>query len=274
MPDGGWIAASEQLRRSRERVDDELVRELCVESRVPAGGRQRFRDERDVGRRARHHRPSGLDLVLRDGHHRAEHPEQVEQRVELVPPLLSGRDEADHPAAHLDRHVRHRHHGRHPGERLLEPRDRHAGEDRDQRWSLPVQLTGHGVQRGRLHGKHDDVRARRELGEVSRPLLRRPPAQAAPHDPTRSRQTASPRAGDPLHAQPRAIAAAMLPAPAKPIRIRRRLCQPRAHARRPSGLVEEPFSTSRACCSADTSTLRGVSRKVFSAIFCIPPSSA
>ncbi len=38
--------------------------------------------------------------------------------------------------------------------------------------------------------------------------------------------------------------------------------------------LKKPFSTNRARSSAETSTLRGVSRKVLSAIRCIPPSSA
>ena len=42
----------------------------------------------------------------------------------------------------------------------------------------------------------------------------------------------------------------------------------------PYDWLKKPFSTSRAFSSAETSTLRGVSRKVFSAIFCMPPSSA
>ena len=77
----------------------------------------------------------------------------------------------------------------------------------------------------------------------------------------------------PAAAQPRAIAAAMFPAPAKPILIaqayRRRLGRPVAQ-----DWLKKPFSTRRARSSAETSTLRGVSMKVFSAIFCMPPSSA
>ena len=38
--------------------------------------------------------------------------------------------------------------------------------------------------------------------------------------------------------------------------------------------LKKPFSISRAFSSAETSTLRGVRRKVFSAIFCMPPSRA
>ena len=42
----------------------------------------------------------------------------------------------------------------------------------------------------------------------------------------------------------------------------------------PSASLKKPFSISRARSSAETSTLRGVSRKTLSAIRCIPPSSA
>ena len=38
--------------------------------------------------------------------------------------------------------------------------------------------------------------------------------------------------------------------------------------------LKKPFSSNSARCSADTSTLRGVSRNTLSAIRCMPPSSA
>ncbi len=38
--------------------------------------------------------------------------------------------------------------------------------------------------------------------------------------------------------------------------------------------LKKPLSMSRAFSSAETSTLRGVSRNIFSAIRCMPPSSA
>jgi hypothetical protein len=38
--------------------------------------------------------------------------------------------------------------------------------------------------------------------------------------------------------------------------------------------LKKPFSMSRARSSAETSTLRGVSRNTLSAIRCMPPSSA
>ena len=44
--------------------------------------------------------------------------------------------------------------------------------------------------------------------------------------------------------------------------------------RKPQDWLKKPFSISRARSSAETSTLRGVSRNTLSAIRCMPPSSA
>ena len=86
------------------------------------------------------------------------------------------------------------------------------------------------------------------------------------------------------------MAAAMFPAPANPTIIgvkRMRAARgsqvvhwrvsPAYRDRRATPAydwLKKPFSTRRACSSAETSTLRGVSRKVLSATFCIPPSIA
>ncbi len=71
------------------------------------------------------------------------------------------------------------------------------------------------------------------------------------------------RSNEPAH--PRAIAAAMFPDPTNPTIIAGRLRQ---------DWLKNPLSINRAFSSAETSTLRGVRRKTFSAIRCIPPSIA
>ena len=62
----------------------------------------------------------------------------------------------------------------------------------------------------------------------------------------------------------------MFPAPMSPSFIGAEL----SWRRPPSDWLKKPFSISRARSSAETSTLRGVSRKTLSAIRCMPPSSA
>ena len=69
--------------------------------------------------------------------------------------------------------------------------------------------------------------------------------------------------------QPRASARAMFPEPMKPTRMRARSL--RADDQ---DWLKKPFSISLARSSAETSTLRGVSRNTLSAIRCMPPSRA
>ena len=166
------------------------------------------------------------------------------------------------------------------------------------------------LQRRRLDRQQDHgVGALGELGERVDRLAARVARAARPPARSRRRRTASPRARRSASAQPRAKrgghhsrhlqtrssypkstrGAATGPSrgwrewggPSPASRQASGGAPPRQDprrragaARRPQDWLKKPFSTSRAFSSAETSTLRGVSRKVFSAIFCIPPSSA
>ena len=73
---------------------------------------------------------------------------------------------------------------------------------------------------------------------------------------------------------PRASALAILPAPINPILIATAAYVADRSANGTYDWLKKPFSIRLARSSADTSTLRGVSRKTLSAIRCIPPSRA
>ena len=122
-------------------------------------------------------------------------------------------------------------------------------------------LRRHVGQLGGLVGEHDHVGALGQLAVAAQRLAAELRGQRGrPPEPESVHSTGSP--------QPRASAEAMLPEPMKPTCMRRSL---RAAAQ---DWLKKPFSISRARSSAETSTLRGVSRNTLSAIRCIPPSSA
>ena len=83
-----------------------------------------------------------------------------------------------------------------------------------------------------------------------------------------ARSTSATSTGSPM---PRASAVAMFPAPMSPSFTPGSLADGASAA---YDWLKKPFSISRARSSAETSTLRGVSRNTLSAIRCMPPSSA
>jgi hypothetical protein len=104
----------------------------------------------------------------------------------------------------------------------------------------------------------------------------RPPAQsgASPHCPTPASacgQTGRHRCTS--HRIPRLAARSRRRCPGR-WRMRAWAASPRVCQPRPQLWLKKPFSMIRARSSAETSTLRGVSRNTLSAIRCMPPSSA
>ena len=167
-----------------------------------------------------------------------------------------------------------------PGNSSRRRVDRGRAEHRGDRARLAVELLGHDLERVRLDREHDRVGAQRELLQRLRPPRPRFARRACRPGPSRCRRTASRPGRCSESAHPRASASAMFPAPANPSIMRSLSVPPQrsGETERVRGQrqlwLKKPFSTRRAFSSADTSTLRGVSRKVFSAIFCMPPSSA
>ena len=143
----------------------------------------------------------------------AELAEQVQQpRARLAVGGLERRV-ADHPALDLGGDRRHRPDHRDAGKDLAQPRERGRREHRGDRVACAAELLRGALERGRLHGEHDRVGAcsASSASESDRLAARRCGERGRPGRSPRRRRASPPALARP-RAQPRASAAAMLPA--------------------------------------------------------------
>ena len=182
---------------------------------------------------------------------------------------------AEGPWPHLGGDVGHEAQDRRArAEGLLDRGDRRGAEDRDDRQAALGDRSRACPRRpARARPASSPARSRRRSrparGWSRRPAPPTSSASARARSASTSLNSELVRARPRASAQPRASAPAMLPAPISPT-----ITAGAAGASDAQLWLKKPFSSRRARSSAETSTLRGVSRNTLSAIRCMPPSSA
>ena len=221
--------AAQQLGGPGRRLHHQLPRQLRVEPVRSAGIGDRLDRQRQVGRRAAHHRGRRVEVLVGQLDH-------VPERLQLLPqpPALGGPAtqrtplRTSTPTFGITRSTSA------PGKRGRDRLQRRGRRAPRRPPSAPCSSGATSLQLRRLHRQHHQVGPLGDLARWRRPLPPSSPASACARP--------EPRVGEqhPANspAQPRAIAAAMLPEPTKPTIIGgaypargRRLC--RASARHP-----------------------------------------
>ena len=267
------MVSTQQLGGAHGRLDDQLAGELRVEPIGGPGVGNRLNRQRQIGRRAAHHRSSGVELRVRQVDHA---PKPL--RASRAPPdqRVSPRRRA-HPCGPRRRRSASPAATSASGKALRSVSNEVAPSSETTTFAALSSPAASPSLAG-LTARHHDVGP---LGQL--PIRSASPPSSAASSPARPEPPSVKSNPSALPRIPRAIAAAIFPDPQNPTIIFESLVATVSGGRVPwegtdpplrHDWLKKPLSSSRAFSSAETSTLRGVSRKTFSAIRCMPPSSA
>ena len=261
------IVREQVLAGAGGRLADEPRAQFRVEPGLDAGLDQGLDGERDVSRRAAHHGGRRIELVLGDLEDAAERSEQRERLAEdAAAGLVGERRVADDPVADLDARGWASSAG--PASAPAPSRSRASGVAPSTEITPPARPAIRGATASRAAGltasttrsarsAMSSTESSRSPADLVGERLGAARARVGEQHPSRGAATRAPIPGPPRR-------------PCFPILRNRRSSVPRLD----QDWLKKPFSTRRAFSSAETSTLAGVSMKVLSAIFCMPPSSA